>query len=80
MADAKPITGTSRLTLTVGGIIAGIAIVFGAGAWAASVQQEVSSIKDSVSRIESQVDKLADFNTRIAVIEAAIVDMRKDQP
>lgn len=73
------VTRATRITVTVGGVVFAVGCVFAAGAWASAVESKVGNISNSVDRIESQIDKLADFNTRIAVIEAAIVDLRQQR-
>lgn len=73
----KPI-GKSSLT-TIGFAISLAALAAGGAAWATSIDSQVKAISVSVDRIESQIDKLADFNTRIAVIEAAIVRLERHE-
>jgi len=74
---SKPL---SRATLTTVGFAVFMAGGAAGGAWwASAVESQVRQISTSVERIETQIDKLADFNTRIAVIEAAIVRMDRDE-
>ena len=72
MAEPKPLTSATRITTTIGVVIAACALVFAAGAWASEIRMELKSITSSVTSINTKIDGIDDLNRRLSVVESRL--------
>ena len=69
---SKPLTNATRVTTTIGVIIASCALVFAAGAWASEIRMELRSVAQSVQSINTKIDGIEDINRRLSVVESRL--------
>lgn len=61
---AETVSKTTRITITVGTIVATAVVVFTAGAWASTIANGLTSIKGSVGEIKQDIRQIKDATGR----------------
>lgn len=74
------ITGNTKVTLQIAGILAAVGVVFAAGMWCSDVASNLRYVSEAVADINTKIGTVSLNSQRITVLESKVERLERQVP
>lgn len=77
---AAEISGTTKITVRIAGVVSAVALVFAAGMWCSDVSSSLRYVRESMADLNTKMGIVTLNSQRLSVLEAKVERLERQVP